>query len=136
MNVTRDVIRDLLTVCLAGDASSDSRALVEEWLRKDPELARFAEQSAKIDLAAAPALPPTIEKQTLDRTRRHLRWRMILLGFAIYVSTLPLTVTFNSSGFNGLLIDNWPERFVVIGIAIVLWIVYWRTSHRLRVRGL
>ncbi len=136
MKVTRDVVKDLLTVYLAGDASSDTRALVEEWLRADPELARHAEQAGRADLPAAPALPPTIEKQALDRTRRHLRWRMILLGFAIYVSTLPLTVTFTSSGFNGLLIDNWPERLVVIAIALVLWSIYWRTARRLRLAGL
>ncbi len=136
MKVTRDVVKDLLTLYMAGDASSDTRALVEDWLRDDPELARHAEQAGRIDLPGTPALPPTIEKQALDRTRRHLRWRTILLGFAIYVSTLPLTVTFGNSGFNGLLIDNWPERWVVIAIALVLWIIYWRTSQRLRVAGL
>jgi anti-sigma factor RsiW len=136
MKVTRDVVKDLLTLYLAGDASRDTRALVEEWLRDDPELARHAEQASRIDLPATPPLPPTVEKQALDRTRRHLRWRTILLGFAIYVSTLPMTVTFSSSGFSGLLIDNWPERWVVIAIALVLWTIYWRTSQRLRVAGL
>lgn len=133
MNVTRDVVKDLLTVYLAGDASGDTRALVEEWLRSDPELARHAEQAARIDLPAAPVVPPTIGKRALDRTRRLLRWRMILLGTAIYVTTLPLSVTFNRSGFNGLLIDNWPERAVVIMIAGVLWFFYWRMSRRLRI---
>ncbi len=133
MKVTRDVVKDLLTVYLAGEASGDTRALVEEWLRGDPELARQAEQAARIDLPAAPAVPPTIGKRALDRTRGLLRWRMILLGTAIYVTTLPLSVTFNRSGFNGLLIDNWPERAVVITIAGVLWFFYWRMSRRLRI---
>jgi anti-sigma factor RsiW len=136
MNVTRDVIKDLLTLYLAGEATDDSRALVEEWLRNDPELARQAKRAATVDLAAAAAPPPTSEKATLDRTRRRLRWRMVLLGTAIYVSTLPLSVTFDRSGFSGLLIDNWPERFVVMGVALVLWIIYWRTSRRLRMAGL
>jgi ferric-dicitrate binding protein FerR (iron transport regulator) len=136
MKVTRDVVKDLLPLYLTGDASSDTRVLVEEWLREDADLARRVEQAGRLDLAAAPALPPTMEKQALDRTRKHLRWRTILLGFAIYVSTLPLTVTFDRSGFNGLLIDNWPERIVVITIALVLWTIYWRTSRRLRVAGL
>ena len=46
---------------------------------------------------------------------------------------LPMTFTFNSDGFTGLLIDNWPARMVVIATAIALWIVYWRVSLRLRV---
>lgn len=136
MKVTRDVVKDLLTVYLADEASRDTRAFVEDWLRTDPELARQAEQAGRLDLPVVPALPPTIEKRALDRTRGQLRWRSILLGVAIYASTLPLTVTFNRAGFNGLLIDNWPERLVVISLAIVLWVIYWRMSRRMRVSGL
>jgi ferric-dicitrate binding protein FerR (iron transport regulator) len=133
MKITRDVVRDLLAVYMAGDASGDTRALVEEWLRDDPELARQAEQAGRLDLPAAPRVPPTIEKRALDRTKRLLRWRTILLGTAVYVSTLPLTVTFDRSGFKGLLIDDAPERVVVIVIAAVLWFFYWRMSRRLRI---
>ena len=78
----------------------------------------------------------TTAPPTLDRTRRQLRLRSILLGAAIYVSTLPLTVTFGKTGFHGLLIDNWPERFVVVAVALALWAMLWRTVRRLRVAGL
>ena len=132
MKVTRDVVKDLLTVYLAGEASPDTRVLVEDWLRTDPDLARQAEQARGLDLPAVPALPQTIEKRALDRTRRHLRWRSVLLGFTIYVTALPFSFTFNSAGFNGLLIDDWPERIAVSALAIVLWIVYWRMSRSMR----
>lgn len=132
MNVTREVVKDLLTVYLAGEASPDTRALVEDWLRTDPELARQAEQARGLDLPAAPALRPTIEKRALDRTRRQLRWRSVLLGFTIYVTSLPLTITFNRAGFKGLLIDNWPERAAVLTLALVLWAIYWRMSRPMR----
>ncbi len=135
MKVTRDVVKDLLAVYSAGEASSDTRALVEDWLRSDPELARQVEQADSVTLPDV-ALAPTIEKQALDRTRRYLRWRMVLLGLAIYVSTLPLSVTFSSKGYQGLLIDDWPERIVVISIALALWVIYWRMSRRARVPGL
>ena len=136
MKVTRDVVKDLLTVCSAGEATSDTRALVEEWLRRDPELARQAEQAGSVTLPEVPPLPPTVEKQALDRTRRHLRWRMFLFGLAAYVSTLPFSVTFGRGGYEGLLIDDWPERIVVISIAVVLWVIFWRVSRRARVSGL
>lgn len=132
MKVTRDVVKDLLTLYLAGEASPDTRVLVEDWLRTDPELARQAEQARGLDLPVLPALPQTIEKRALDRTRRYLRWRSVLLGLTIYVTTLPLSITFNSAGFNGLLIDDWPERGVVSALAIVLWVVYWRMSRSMR----
>jgi hypothetical protein len=136
MNVTRDVVKDLLAVYLAGEASSDTRTLVEDWLRADRELARQAEQSGRIQLPVVPTPPPTSEKRALDRTRRHLRWRSILLGLAIYTSTLPLTVTFNRAGFSGLLIDSWPERLAVLALASVLWLLYWRGSRQARLAGL
>jgi anti-sigma factor RsiW len=136
MNVTRDIVKDLLTVYLAGEASADTRTLVEEWLRTDPELARHAQQARSIDLPVTPALPRTTEKRALDRTRRRLRARTVLFGTAVYVTTLPLSVTFGKNGFNGLLIDNWPERWVVLAIAAMLWAFYVRAARRARVSGL
>ncbi len=136
MEVTRDVVKDLLAICAAGEASSDTRALVEEWLRSDPELRRQAEQADRVRLPDVPVLPPTVEKQALDRARRHLRWRMVLFGLAAYVSSLPFSITFGSRGYEGLLIHHWPDRIVVASIAIVLWAIFWRVSRRARVSGL
>jgi anti-sigma factor RsiW len=136
MKVTRDIVKDLLAVCAAGEASADTRALVEEWLCSDPELARQAARAETEALPDGPAPAPTAEKQALDRTRRHLRWRTVLLGLAAYVSTLPFSVTFGSSGYEGLLIKDWPQRVVVASIAALLWVVYWRVARRARVSGL
>lgn len=135
MKITRSIIEDLLPVYLAGEASAATRALVEEWLEGDPELARLVEESRRVQIPPTASPPPTLEKLALDRTRRLLRWRMILLGTAVYVTSLPLSVTFNRSGFEygGLLIDNWPERIVVIAIAIGLWLYWWRLGRRTRV---
>ena len=41
MNVTRDVITDLWPVYASGEASPDTRALVEAFLQGDPEFARL-----------------------------------------------------------------------------------------------
>jgi anti-sigma factor RsiW len=136
MNVTRDVIKDLLTVYLAGEASPDSRVLVDEWLRADPELARQAAEAGRGELPPVTLPEPTAEKRALSRTRRWLRWRMILLGVAIYVTTLPATVVFNSHGFRGLLIEDWPERIVVMTLAAALWIAFIAVSRRVRASGL
>jgi anti-sigma factor RsiW len=42
MNVTREVIYDLLPAYFAGDVSDDTRALVEEYFESDPEFGRMA----------------------------------------------------------------------------------------------
>ncbi len=47
---------------------------------------------------------------------------------------IALSVTFNRSGFQGLLIDNWAERIVVLVVAAALWATYarlrWRSAGR------
>lgn len=136
MNITRDVVKDLATVYLAGEASADTRALVEEWLRTDPGLAALVDQARRLELPAVAAPAPTVEKQAFDRTRRRLRGRGIVLGAAIYFSTLPLTVTFGSDGFHGLLLEDWPARIPALAVAAALWVVYWRMSRRLGASGL
>lgn len=132
MNVTRDVVNDLLTVYLAGDASADTQALVEEWLRQDPDLARQVARARNLELPAVPAPPPTTEKRALDRTRRLWRLRAVVLGAAIYFATLPLSVTFNSRGFQGWLLHDWTSRMLALLVAGSLVGIYVVLSRRLR----
>jgi anti-sigma factor RsiW len=136
MDVTRDIVKDLLAVYLAGDASSDTRAVVEEWLKRDPELARQAAE-ARQDLLPPVATPAaSAQKRALARTRRGLRLRSLAMGAAIYFTLLPLTVVFDRNGFKGLLIDDWTGRSVALGIAALLWGAFFAQSRRVKVTGL
>ncbi len=88
MNVTKDVVLDLLPVYLAGEASADTRALVEEYLARDPDLAQRIRQQWTKALGSAPetTLPPDLELRTLKRAHR-LIWLQVLL-FALMVVSL------------------------------------------------
>ena len=44
MEITRNVILDLLPLYSANEVSADTRAFVEKYLEKDPELANVAKQ--------------------------------------------------------------------------------------------
>ncbi|MFN7971850.1 MAG: hypothetical protein U0166_05810 [Acidobacteriota bacterium] len=83
MKVTKDVVIDLYPLYASGDASADSKALVEEFLRQDSELARQLGEPASLP-AAIPSLPPDHEAEALLRTRRRLRGSRVLrlLGLA------------------------------------------------------
>ena len=135
MKITRDVVSDLLTVYLSGEATSDTRALVEEWLKTDAALARQVDEARRADLPPVTLPAPSLEQQAFARTRRGLRLKAITLGAAIYFSTLPLTVTFNRHGFQGLMIQDWWERILLIAIAAGLWAAWFRMSRRLRRSG-
>jgi len=93
MNVTGEVILDLLPVYLAGEASPATRVLVEEFLRQDPELGRDVRRQMVENLAvvAPPSLPPDLELSALRRTRGLIFWQRRLFGFAILFSLLPLS---------------------------------------------
>ena len=63
MEITRNVILDLLPLYLADEVSADTRTLVEAYLETDPELARIAEQSAALELAEEVPVPLSKEDE-------------------------------------------------------------------------
>ncbi len=136
MKITRDIVKDLITVYLAGEASADTRSLVEDWLRSDPDLARQVDEARGGKLPPVVLPEPSADKLALTRTRRRLKLRMVVLGAAIYFTLMPFSVVFNVHGFTGFLIEDWTERIIVLAVAAVLWIVYFAQTRRLRTSGL
>jgi len=137
VNISRDIVKDLVAVYLAGDASADTRALVESYLKTDPELARDVEAARATTLGLPPARTPTAEKQALDATRQQLKNRTSTLVVAMIFTVLPLTFVFQGTTITFLLIRDAP----VIGIAwwataAIMWIWHVRLRRRLRVSGL
>ena len=124
MNVTRDVITDLLPVYSSGEASADTRALVEEFFKQDPEFARLAlDQESQAMLKPMPVnLPPEHEKITLARTKTLLFLRALFLAFAILLSFLPLilytNIYFASGGLAYPVTSDIPPLF-----NFIIWLV-------------
>ena len=139
MNVTREVILDLLPVYLAGEASPATRALVEEYMQQDPELAQkirqqWSENFAKV---APSALPPELELRSLRRTRSLLSWQRCLFGFGIALTALSLS---NETTFaNGrikefhFLMRDYPAQFgICLALGLACWIAYFLIRRNLR----
>lgn len=136
-DISRDVIKDLIPVYLAGDASADTRALVESYLRTDPELAADVAAAGGPSLRLPAARPPDAEKQALDATRHLLKTRTSTLVVATLFTVLPLAFAFRGTTITFLLIRDAP----VIGIAwwvtaAVMWAWHVMIRRRLRVTGL
>jgi hypothetical protein len=137
MNISRNVVKDLITVYLAGEASADTRALVESYLKTDPHLARDVEAARGSSLGLPATRMPTAEKQALDATRQQLKNRTSTLVVAIVFTVLPLTFAFHGTTITFFLIRDAP----VIGIAwwvtaAIMWIWHLAIRRRLRVSGL
>jgi anti-sigma factor RsiW len=138
MKATRDVVRDLLPLYAAGEASPDSRALVEEFLRDDPELARLAESLRAEEPGVAPAPRPAgAGLAALQETRALLRRRTWLMALALFFTGLPLSFVFDSGRFTFLLIRDAPWAGAAsLALGAALWIAFAVTARRLRVTGL
>jgi anti-sigma factor RsiW len=142
MKVTRDVVLDLLPVYLAGEASPDTRALVEEYLRQDPDLERRvrARDTALLhDLATGPS--PEMELASLRRTRQvlaRLRWTCAL-ATTFTVVALALRIDFTDgrlTTFRFLIADHPVPLGTCLLVGAVLWVTYFTMRRRAGGTGL
>ena len=137
MNISREVVRDLLTVYLAGDASADTRKLVESYLKTDPELARDVEAARGASLGLPPTRKPTDEMQALDATRQQLKHRTSTLVVAMIFTVLPLTFAFRGTTITFFLIRDAPTIGIAWWVtAAIMWTWHVAIRRRLRVSGL
>ena len=134
MQVTRDIAIDLLPLYQSGEASSDTRAAIEEFLRKDPSLARMAGQDA------APLVPPTaggeLERRAITRTRATIRQRSWVLAAAICFTLLPFTFGFRAGRVTFFMLRDQPESVLLLLVAAILWFRYAKMTRSLRTTGL
>jgi hypothetical protein len=142
MNVTRDVIRDLLPVYFSGDASTDTVALIEECLRQDPELAHEVEvqrrefASQQQLLAPASTLAPGHELETLRRTRAAIQRQKWLLAIALVLTLFPFSCEVSDAGLVFLLLRDRPVLGVASWLgAAILWVQYARIRRRVAASG-
>jgi len=121
MNATRDVITDLLPLYFSGEASADTRAIVEEYFRTDPEFERMARRMAEsmTVFKATLADDDALEERSLMRARSQVRARNISLGAAISGLVGCMAVVFLVFGpaRNNVLAMSYP--LVVLGCVAV-----------------
>jgi hypothetical protein len=97
MNLHENVIIDLMALVRSGQASVESRRLVDEWLAAHPDLAKFAALDAPPD--------PALELQALERTRKALRQAGWEKAFALLFTVLPFSFVYDSQQIHFLFAD-------------------------------
>jgi anti-sigma factor RsiW len=120
--VTREVVSDLWPLYHSGEASADTRRLVEAFLADDPDLAARLRETSSDPLAACqpPVLSPDHEMRTLARLKQHL-W-----GYPMF---LRLALIFSCLAFGRIVADtSWdvsPRNFIITAaIAAVFWVAF------------
>ena len=94
MEVTRDVILDLLPLYLANETSADTRALVSKYLETDRELADIASKSPTTELPGDIPIPLTKEDkmEAYKEAKRLMFLRTVILAAIISSSIIVLMV--------------------------------------------
>ena len=138
MQVTRDVITDLLPLYLAGEASEDTRALVQVFLEQDPEFAQWVKAGAQVTLPLA--IPTSISEETemksLAETKRQLKRRSLLMSAALLFSGLTVAFTIEPTGVRWLWADSPAMAVVMLVVAVISWVGFFTTRWRLKATGL
>ena len=107
-SIPRNIILDLLPVYIAGEASEESRALVEEFAQSDPEVARLIRVGTFDPAVIAPKMdiPDDLEMKTMKRIRRSIRrqmWYVALVTSAILM--VPLVAMAFTNEVNWSMLD-------------------------------
>ncbi len=140
MKVSREVILDLLPLYLAGEASPQTSALVEEYLKHDAELQgqvdRNGIKNLMTTMASEATLPVELELRSLRRTRSMLRWQRVVYSWALALSIASLSgVGYVQSGHAAVhfLMRDYPQVFwPCLLLAAQCWIWYFVLRWRLR----
>jgi anti-sigma factor RsiW len=140
MNVTDDVLNDLLTLYLAGEASADTRALIEERARREPAFAAKLEAARKVDLAAAlPGPPPQdMELRALKQTRQAIFLRTLFWAAGLFFTLLPLTFQGGEGrGVEFVFLGKHPGVvWAFWGTAAASWVAYYVMNREVKRAGL
>src|SRR5215831_8043776 len=130
MNISKEVIRDLLPAYVAGEASEDTRVLLESALAEDAELRTEATMLGTVPSASATP-PGDLGLETLKRTQRLLRRRALLAGFSVFFSTFPLVLFHRGWGLAG------PSgQTACLLIAAAGWVLFLKNAARMHAVGL
>lgn len=133
----RNVILDLLPAYIAGEASEESRTLVEAFAKKDPEIDRVV-RTGKLDpgtFSQAMTAPDDLEMKTVKRLRRTILrrlWTVALVTAAILM--VPLVAMM----FTGEV--HWkPGDFIIGGLLLFgagsTYVLISRVSDRIAYRA-
>ena len=120
--VTREVILDLWPLYVSGEASADTRALVEAFLAGEPEFAQTMREADRVRFPGpeAPSLPPDHELKTLAQIQRRLVGPRPLLFLAMVFTMLAFGRIIADTSF-----DVSPRAFIATAvIAACFWVAF------------
>lgn len=132
MNITKDIISDLIPLYAANECSADTRALIEEYLRQHPQEAAELRRIMSTPVpGAVPAAKNLEEMESFLKARRIVRRRSWVLAFAVFFSLAPLSFL-HTGGHTYWFFRDSPTAAGIYG---VLGGIFWTAYFILRSRS-
>ena len=138
MKITRDVIIDLLPLYFSGEASEDTKTLINTYFEQNPEFAKQAKASSEqiINNDIPITLTKENEMKALNKTKKFIKLRSFLLGFAIFFTLAPASVAHIDGRTYWFAVEA-PMSALGYGlVGVIFWISYFVTRYKLRTTGL
>ena len=135
MKITPEVVTDLLPIYFSGEASGDTKLLVEEYFRDNPDFERMA-RSAGTPLETLRTAPPVAagsekEKRDLESVRCGLNRRKWLFAVSLFLTLSPLSFYFTNGRIVPLLNrDTLWEAALEWSLAALFWSLYFARPRR------
>jgi hypothetical protein len=142
MNITENIILDLLPLYFEGELSEDTRAFVESYFVDNPEFGDTMKKEFEQGLATIiPNVPEPEDKMLiLKNTQKLLRLRTVFFNTATFGTLLPIIyVTFFD--FEGKSFEGYSWMLTDLGVlsgmfGIVGWVGYFALRFRMRTSGI
>lgn len=131
MNIPKHLVIDLLPLYLADEVSDETRNLIEEYLKTDPQLATLAEQAK-----SAPSLqeiPAPLRKDNEMEALKKVKRMMLSVQHHVFLALAAITTFMVGVSY----IFLWDEPrgpqapFVFGGLAIVFWIAFFVVNMKI-----
>ena len=91
MDITRDIVLDLLPLYIAGEVSNDTKIIVERFLETDPSLASMVEHATSIGFNEVPI--PLSQEEIMEAYKKANKMMVIrTLGLAVVIAGTLLAV--------------------------------------------
>jgi hypothetical protein len=125
--IPQHVILDLLPLYLAEEVSEETRNLIEEYLKTDPQLATLAEKAKR-----APSLqeiPAPLNKET--EMKAYKKGKKLMIQHNVFLA-LAVFATFLTAPAAISLRDEDPlAPFFFVGMAIIFWIAFFMVNRKI-----
>jgi hypothetical protein len=126
MNVTQNVIADLLPLYAENECSPDTRALVDEYLKLNPKQAEDLRRVLQFKLPSHAGVTAARldETSALRRARQAVRRRSWILALAIFFSLAPFSFIATGDKVFWLLRDSPVAALCYGAVGLVMWVLY------------